>query len=120
MPVSPTVGLTELTEESVKFMIRNEDLEVASSIQKVFITEVPVVATDNKFLHAELIILRLGSIPLTSVDTTDRLQCSWDCPREEFCPECSVSSFSTGGAMEITLLLTPLETSSPTAPGPFQ
>lgn len=65
----PTMGLTELNEESVKFIIKNEDLEGASSIQKVFITEVPVIAIGDKFLHEAFIIHRLGSIPLTGVDT---------------------------------------------------
>ena len=109
-PREPTVTVTEVTEDYIKFTLSKTDASIANSLRRAMMAEVPTMAIDkvefihnSTVLHDDFIAHRLGMVPLTSEragwntepkaigSAVQDFQYNRDCTCMGHCPNCTVN-----------------------------
>jgi len=107
-PRDPTVTVTEVTEDYIKFTLSKTDASIANSLRRAMMAEVPTMAIDkvefihnSTVLHDDFIAHRLGMVPLTSEragwnteaigSAVQDFQYNRDCTCMGHCPNCTVN-----------------------------
>ena len=96
--MNPTIEIEDLTENSIRFRLKNTSLAYANSLRRIMISEIPTMAIEfvtirenTTPLHDEYIAHRLGLIPLSSSSIENfnyRADCL--CSESANCTICSV------------------------------
>jgi len=76
---TPKIEITELTAESISFVLYDTDLSMANALRRILIAEVPTIAIEHvnvevntTAFHDEYLAHRLGMIPLVSTSIKRR------------------------------------------------
>ncbi|XP_060586136.1 DNA-directed RNA polymerase II subunit RPB3-like [Ruditapes philippinarum] len=99
----PTVQITQVSDENIKFILEDTDLSVANALRRVCIAEVPTMGMFY-LLRSKIFKVCTGALDrrtygdnvlmsiLSHARQLSSLQKLWctDCTCEEFCPDCSV------------------------------
>lgn len=95
--MKPQLHIKSQTRDAMAFTLDHIDQSVAVAMRRVMMTEIPTMAIDSvsvacntSVLHDELIVHRLGLIPLYS-ETASAFKTAHACSCETFCDHCSVS-----------------------------
>jgi len=94
---NPKIEITDLTAESISFILSDTDLSMANALRRILIAEVPTIAIEHVNMevnstafHDEYLAHRLGMIPLISTSIKRRYfprDCDCFPPG---CPKCQV------------------------------
>ena len=110
---TPSVEVTKLSRDSIKFTLSGVDSSIANSLRRVLVAEVPSMAidlvhihTNTSALHDEFIAHRLGMIPLVS-ESMDMYEFPRNCKCSGHCEYCAVQlrlrvKNTEGGVLDVT------------------
>lgn len=92
-----SLEITELTKDTIRFVLSNCDVSLANALRRVMISEVPTMAIhmvniyeNTSVLHDEFLTQRLALIPFVS-DSVDKYKYTWECdcnPGDGECQTC--------------------------------
>ncbi|KAI5186514.1 DNA-directed RNA polymerase II subunit RPB3 [Nematocida homosporus] len=107
------IDIHEVTDENIKFTLKNCTLALANALRRVMHTEIPTLAIDivqfdknYTVIPEEMTTDRLGLIPIES-QNADKYQYPGDCSCKEYCSSCSISVIldvanTAGGIRNVT------------------
>ncbi len=108
-PMPPTITVTHLDDETIRFDLQHVDASVANALRRVMLSEIPTLAIDKvtierntTVLHDDFLAHRLGLLPLHSFfcrygdqsplsdDPLGGFVFNRDCGCQISCPRCTV------------------------------